>query len=205
MGLGALLGFAWVHCANFKLFWPLALAQQAPVAIVFHPLRRLGGAAVFRNPRPSAGWGFPFWPSGLTLRSSRPAKAGGLPCSLEKNMRHSTSSIADELWYRGAISLLGALLGSSAAFLVGIFLIYALHFSVELSRIAIAGAAAGAFLGAILPNFLILGIQAFFYFIFGLFGAIGNGVGIDLPENTPKWLLAITLFGAAYFFAFTIL
>ena len=112
-------------------------------------------------------------------------------------MRHSTSSIADEFWYRGALSLLGALLGSSAAFLVGILLRYALHFSVDLSRIAIAGAAAGAFLGAILPNFLALGIQAFFYFILGIFGAMGNGVGIDAPEDTPKWLLAIMLFGAA--------
>jgi hypothetical protein len=120
-------------------------------------------------------------------------------------MRHSTSSIGDEFWYRGALSLLGVLLGSSISFLVGIFLIYALDFSVELSRIVVSGAAAGAFLGAILPAFLILGIQAFFYFILGLFGAMGNGAGIDLPEETPKWLLAITLFGAAYFFTFAIL
>ena len=34
---------------------------------------------------------------------------------------------------------------------------------------------------------------------------MGNGAGIDLPEETPKWLLAITLFGAAYFFTFAIL
>ena len=118
-------------------------------------------------------------------------------------MRHSTSRIADEFWYRGALSLLGALLGSSAALLVGIFLRYALHFSVDLSRIAIAGITAGAFLGAILPNFLLLGIQAFFYFILGIFCAIGNGTGIDTPENTPKWLLAMMLFGAAYFFVFS--
>jgi hypothetical protein len=120
-------------------------------------------------------------------------------------MRHSTSSIADEFWYRGALSLLGALLGSSAVFLVGILLRYALYFSVNLSRTTIAGAIAGAFLGAILPNFLVLGIQAFFYFIIGIFGAMGNGIEIDFPEDTPKWLLAITLFGAAYFFAFAIL
>ena len=62
-------------------------------------------------------------------------------------MRHSTSSIGDEFWYRGALSLLGVLLGSSISFLVGIFLIYALDFSVELSRIVVSGAAAGAFLG----------------------------------------------------------
>lgn len=120
-------------------------------------------------------------------------------------MRHSTSRIADEFWYRGALSLLGALIGSSTVLLVGIILKYALHFSVDLSRIAIAGVTAGAFLGAILPNFLLLGIQAFFYFILGIFGAMGNGDGIEAPENTPKWLLAIMLFGAAYIFVFSIL
>lgn len=120
-------------------------------------------------------------------------------------MRHSTSRIADQFWYRGALSLLGALLGSSAALLVGIILRYALHFSVDLSRIAIAGITAGAVLGATLPNFLFLSIQAFFYFILGIFGAMGNGAGIDAPESTPKWLLAMTLFGAAYFFVFSIL
>jgi hypothetical protein len=120
-------------------------------------------------------------------------------------MRHRTSGIADEFWYRGALSLLGALLGSSAALLVGVFLKYALHFSVDLSRIAIAGVTAGAFLGAILPNFILLGIQAFFYFILGILGVMGNGAGIDAPENTPKWFLAMMLFGAAYLFVFSIL
>lgn len=120
-------------------------------------------------------------------------------------MRQNAYSITDEFWYRGALALLGALLGSSAVFLVGIFLRYALHFSVDLTRITLPGAAAGAFLGAILPNFLALGMQAFFYFIVGLFGAMGNSDGIDLPEDAPKWLLATTLFGAAYFIVFAIL
>ena len=179
--------------------------QQALPAIIFAALRRFLGAVLFLGPRPSSRLGAPFWPSGLTVRRSRPPTAAAELRALEQNMRHSTSSIGDEFWYRGALSLLGVLLGSSISFLVGIFLIYALDFSVELSRIVVSGAAAGAFLGAILPAFLILGIQAFFYFILGLFGAMGNGAGIDLPEETPKWLLAITLFGAAYFFTFAIL
>ena len=96
-------------------------------------------------------------------------------------MRHSTSSIADEFWYRGALSLLGALLGSSAAFLVGILLRYALHFSVDLSRIAIAGAAAGAFLGASLV-------------------ALGLGIG-GLIQKDRKKIFAIlgTVFAAITF------
>ena len=51
-------------------FWPPALAQQAPPAIILAALRRFRGAALFHGPRPSSGLGAPFWPSGLTLRSS---------------------------------------------------------------------------------------------------------------------------------------
>ena len=51
-------------------FWPPALAQQAPPAIILAALRRFRGAALFHGPRPSSRLGAPFWPSGLTLRSS---------------------------------------------------------------------------------------------------------------------------------------
>ena len=73
--LAVALGFACEPLACFKSFWPLALAQQAPPAIIFHALRRLGGAVLFRSSRPSPSWGFPFWPSGLTIRRSRPPTA----------------------------------------------------------------------------------------------------------------------------------
>ena len=56
--------------ASFKLFWPPALAGRAPLAIILQAPRRLRGAALFHGPRPSSGLGAPFWPSGLTLRSS---------------------------------------------------------------------------------------------------------------------------------------
>ena len=62
----------------FKPFRPLALAQQALVAIILQVLRRFRGAALFRGPRPSSSQGVPFWPSGLTLRSSGPAFCGPL-------------------------------------------------------------------------------------------------------------------------------
>ena len=62
----------------FKPFGPPALVQQAPPAILLAALRRFRGPALFRGPRPSSRLGAPFWPSGLTLRSSGPAFCGPL-------------------------------------------------------------------------------------------------------------------------------
>ena len=53
-----------------KPFGPPALVQQAPPAILLAALRRFRGPALFRGLRPSSRQGAPFWPSGLTLRSS---------------------------------------------------------------------------------------------------------------------------------------
>jgi hypothetical protein len=69
-GFGALPGFACVRLVGFKPFWPPALVQQAPPAIILAALRRFRGPALFHGPRPSSRLGAPFWPSGLTLRSS---------------------------------------------------------------------------------------------------------------------------------------
>ena len=69
-GFGALLGFACVCLVGFKPFGPLALVQQAPPAIILAALRRSRGPALFPGPHPSLSLGAPFWPSGLTLRSS---------------------------------------------------------------------------------------------------------------------------------------
>ena len=52
--------------------------QQAPPAIIPAVLRRFRGPALFRGLRPSSSQGAPFWPSGLTLRSSGPAFCGPL-------------------------------------------------------------------------------------------------------------------------------
>ena len=51
-------------------FGPPALVQQAPPAILLAALRRFRGPAVFLGLRTSSRLGAPFWPSGLTLRSS---------------------------------------------------------------------------------------------------------------------------------------
>ena len=52
--------------------------QQAPPAILLAALRRFRGPAVFLGLRTSSRLGAPFWPSGLTLRSSGPAFCGPL-------------------------------------------------------------------------------------------------------------------------------
>ena len=49
--------------------------QQALPAIILAALRRFGGAVLFPGPRTSSSLGAPFWPSGLTVRRSRPPTA----------------------------------------------------------------------------------------------------------------------------------
>ena len=81
----------------FKPFRPLALAQQALVAIILQVLRRFRGAALFHGPRPSSWLGAPFGPSGLPTRRSRPPTAAAelralgftkdVPLTLEKHER----------------------------------------------------------------------------------------------------------------------
>ena len=96
-GFGALLGFACVRFVGFKLFWPLALLQRALLAINLAALRRFGGPAPLRGLRPSSRLGAPFWPSGLTLRSSGPAFCGPLTLAVSpitRFMRTATYSSA---------------------------------------------------------------------------------------------------------------
>ncbi len=73
-------GFACIRLVSFKPFWPPALMQQALVVILLAALRRFRGAALFRGLRPSSSPGAPFWPSGLTRRSS--GLAFGQPLTL---------------------------------------------------------------------------------------------------------------------------
>ncbi len=96
-GFGAAPGFACLHCASFKPFWPPALVQQAPPAIILAVLRRFRGPALFPGLRPSSRLGAPFWPSGLTLRSSGPAFCGPLTLAVSpitRFMRAPTCSSA---------------------------------------------------------------------------------------------------------------
>ena len=78
LGFGFLAGLRLWAVRQFKPFWPLAIAQQAPPAIIFQAVRRLRGALLFRGLRSSSIWGFPFWLLGLTVQSSRPAFGGRL-------------------------------------------------------------------------------------------------------------------------------
>ena len=73
LGFCRVPGFALGCCASFRLFWPLALVQQALPAIILQALRRLRGAVLFRGLRSSSSWVSPFWRLGLTVQSSRPA------------------------------------------------------------------------------------------------------------------------------------
>ena len=74
---------------DFKPFWPLALVQQARAAIFLAAPHRFIGPALFRRPRTSPSLGAPFWPSGLTLRSSRPAYGGRLTLAVMRHWRLS--------------------------------------------------------------------------------------------------------------------
>ena len=78
LGFGFLAGLRLWMLRQFKSFWPPALVQQAPPAIIFQAVRRLRGALLFRGLRPSSIWGFPFWLLWLTGQSSRPAFGGRL-------------------------------------------------------------------------------------------------------------------------------
>ena len=80
-----------------KPFWPPALVQQAPPAILLAALRRFRGPALFLGLRTSSWLGAPFWPSGLTLRSSGPAFCGPLTLAVSpitRFMRAPTCSSA---------------------------------------------------------------------------------------------------------------
>ena len=74
-------------------FWPPALLQQAPPAIILAALRRFRGPALFRGLRPSSRLGAPFWPSGLTWRSSRPACGGRLTLGVSPFTRYMQAII----------------------------------------------------------------------------------------------------------------
>ena len=82
-----------MRCANLQPFWPPALASQALPAIFIAALRRFRGAALFRGPRPSSSQGVPFWPSGLTRRSSRPTFGGRFTLAVSPITRFMQATI----------------------------------------------------------------------------------------------------------------
>ena len=122
-GFGAAPGFACILCAGFKSFWPPALVQQALPAIIFAALRRFLGAVLFLGPRPSSRLGAPFWPSGLTVRRSRPPTAAAelraLACekpALFSPMLYSPAFIFSSVYSLGFYRVPGFALGRCAVF-----------------------------------------------------------------------------------------
>ena len=103
-GFGTVPGFAWIRCASFKPFGPLALVQQALAAIIFAALCRFRGPALFHGLRPSSRLGAPFWPSGLTVRRSRPPTAAAELRALAPRMSRKVEI---------AIGAAGVLIGSA--------------------------------------------------------------------------------------------
>ena len=70
----------------FKPYWPPALLQQAPPAIILAALRRFRGPALFRGLRLSSSQCVPSWLSGLTRQSSGPAKGGPLTLVVSRQL-----------------------------------------------------------------------------------------------------------------------
>ena len=66
-------GFALGRCTSFKPFWPPALVQLVPAAIVFKAPCQPGGAVLFRGLHPVSQQVFLFCLLGFTVRSPRPA------------------------------------------------------------------------------------------------------------------------------------
>ena len=88
--------------------------QQARAAIFLAALRRFCGPALSHGPRPSPSPSAPSWPSGLTLRSSRPAYGGRLtlPVSPLSNrfiqpMVHSPAFTFASVYSLGVLSCAG--------------------------------------------------------------------------------------------------
>lgn len=122
-------------------------------------------------------------------------------------MRTRSSGLAGELWYRGAVGLLGGLIGLLFAFVVALPLAYWGVLFVPLATATLAGAAAGAVVGMLVPETIFYGMQATAYFIFGLFAVLfaQGGVGPEPASGTPKWLWAAFIFGAAYLLVLAVL
>ena len=120
-------------------------------------------------------------------------------------MRTTSSGLVGELWYRGAVGILGALVGGLFALVVAFPLAYLGAISSPLSTASLAGVIAGALVGMVVPATVVYAVQAAAYFLLGFFDGLAGGGGLDPPSSTPRWLWVAFLFGAAYFVALMLL
>ena len=109
-----------------------------------------------------------------------------------------SSPIVDELCYRSAMGLLGALLGSIVSFLIALPLLYLEIMSASLARVLLAGVIAGGAVGVITPGALVYVVPTFLYFLGGIFSATLGAIEIAPSASTQRWLLAAFIFGAVY-------
>lgn len=114
------------------------------------------------------------------------------------------STFVDELWYRCAIGLVGALIGFLVVLILLGPLVYSDVLSTSLARATGLGAVTGALVGAFAPALVLHATEAAMRFLTGLFGAMGN-VDIEVPLKQPRWLLVAFSFGIVYFFVFALL
>ena len=119
LGFGFLAGLRLGALRQFKPFWPLALVQQALPAIILAALRRSRGPALFHGPRTSSRLGAPFWPSGLTLRSSGLAFSQPLTLAVSLKIVPFSMKLFDRLSYALISSFFGAILGTIGWWLYG--------------------------------------------------------------------------------------
>ncbi|MBK6743515.1 MAG: hypothetical protein IPG66_11255 [Hydrogenophilales bacterium] len=69
-----------------------------------------------------------------------------------------------------------------------------------------AGIVSGMAIGVFLPNILWPLLLAIAYFFLGLVAACSGGIAsVEPPDSTPRWLLAICIFGGLYVFILTLL
>jgi len=84
-------------------------------------LRSLGGTALFHGWRPSSSQGAPFWPSGLTVRRSRPPTAAAELRALAKLILVSQIEKMDPQVSAAIITAVGSVLAAVIAAVAAIF------------------------------------------------------------------------------------
>jgi hypothetical protein len=117
-----------------------------------------------------------------------------------------STSATDRFWFRIGVGVLGAFAGCvGVLFLVGP-LAYAGIVATPMTSLLLAGIVSGTAIGVLLPNVLWPALQAIAYFLLGLVAACSGGVtGVEPPDTTPRWLLAICIFGGLYIFILALL
>lgn len=68
-----------------------------------------------------------------------------------------------------------------------------------------AAALAGSATGVLLPAQTLGALQLLLHFVWGFFAVLVQGVGIEPPASTPRWLMVAFAFGVLYAVALLLL